>query len=277
VIVVDNNSTDGSREVLKREFPGVRLMENSENLGFSVSNNLGFKASTGRYVLALNPDTIVLDGALDIMVRFMDEHPEAGAAGCLTLNPDGSIQPTYERFPALLSQVFYTTPLKRIFPHHVANEDFGDYKDVDWVQGSFVIMRKEVLDQVGMFDERYSPLYSEETDLCYRIRQAGWRIYYATEASIIHLGGQTTKLMDTWFFLQLHKSKFEFFRKHRGTLYAEMYRCARMLSCFLRVGELGARLLVGAWGSEYVRKRLRLQWSLLRFLLSPGLRMPELS
>jgi GT2 family glycosyltransferase len=277
VIVVDNNSVDGSVDMVKTQFPRVRVIQNDRNLGFPVSNNRGFEAGTGRYVLALNPDTIVQGNALEVVVRFLDEHREAGAAGILTLNPDGTVQPTYERFPTLLSQLFYTTPLKRLFPHHVANQDFGDYKEVDWVQGSFLTMRKTALDEVGMFDERYSPLYSEETDLCYRIKKAGWRIYHVTTASIIHFGGQTTKLMDTWFFLQLHKSKFEFFRKHRGVLYAQTYRCVRMLACLMRLGQLVARLIVPAGQSKYVRKRLRLQWNLFRFLLNPGLRMPELS
>jgi GT2 family glycosyltransferase len=277
VIVVDNNSIDGSVDMVRTQFPTARIIQNDRNLGFPVSNNSGFAASTGRYVLALNPDTIVQGNALEVVVRFLDEHRKAGAAGIHTLNPDGTVQPTYERFPTLLSQLFYTTPLKRLFPHHVANEDFGDYLDVDWVQGSFLMMRKTALDEVGMFDDRYSPLYSEETDLCYRIKKAGWRIYHVTTASIIHLGGQTTKLMDKWFFLQLHKSKFEFFRKHRGVLYAQTYRCARMLACFVRLGQLLARLVIPAGQSEYVRKRLRLQWSLFRFLLNPSLRMPELS
>lgn len=214
VIVVDNSSTDGSVEMVERTFPCVKLIRNDENLGFAKGNNQGFAASKGTYILALNSDTVVQDNAILATARFMDEHPEAGAVGCRTVHPDGSLQLTYERFPTILTEIFYTTPLSRLFPHNVA-EDRDGYLDVNWVQGSFLMLRRAALEEVGMFDEMFSPAYSEETDLCYRLKQAGLRVYYYPDATIVHLRGQTTRSRDTWYFLQLHRNKFRFFKKHR--------------------------------------------------------------
>jgi GT2 family glycosyltransferase len=270
VIVVDNNSTDRSAETVEREFPYVKLIRNSENLGFSKGNNQGFAASSGRYVLTLNSDTLVLDNALELTVRFMEQHPEAAAVGCRTVGGDGKLQLTYERFPTILCELFRTTPLSRLFPPHVG-EDCGGYLEVDWVQGSFLMLRGAALDKVGGFDEIFSPAYSEETDLCYRLKQAGWKICYVSDATIVHLGGQTTKSMKAWHFLQLHRSKFLFFKKHRGALYAHVYRSMRSATCLIRISTLLAKLVLHIGESEYLRRRLKLQWQLFRFLSDPRL------
>jgi len=275
VIVVDNNSADGSTNMVETEFPCVKLIRNTENLGFSKGNNQGFEVSSGRYILMLNSDTRVLDHAVNSTVRFMDEHPEAGAVGCRTVDGEGEPQLTYERFPTILSEMFRTTPLSRLFPHNVA-VNRGDYLEVDWAQGSFLMLRRAALSEIGMLDEMYSPAYSEETDLCYRLKQAGWQVYYVPDATIVHLGGQTTKSMYEWHFLQLHRSKFLFFKKHRGRLYAHTYRLVRSAMCLIRIGMLLSKVVLHVGESEHLRKRLKLQWQLFRFLSDPGLTLPIL-
>ena len=273
IIVVDNNSTDGSTEMLRAEFPTVKLVQNKSNLGFPASNNRGFAISSGRYVLALNPDTVVLGNALTSMVRFMDDHHEAGACGCRLHNADGSLQPSWESFPTLFSEVFYGTPLNRIFSHRKRRPANGVY-DVDWVSGACLMVRRETMNEVGAFDERFTPIYSEETDWCYRIKEHGWRIYYLPEPQVIHLGGQTTKHNRTWFFLQLQRNKCLFLRKHRGALYAGVYRALRILTCLARlVLAFVGWFLPGHRGEE--RKRLLTQQSkLLLMLFDPGLSIP---
>lgn len=276
VIVVDNNSTDSSVMMVEREFPSVKLIRNSENLGFSRGNNQGFAASSGNYVLSLNSDTLVLNNAVEVAVRFMGRHPKAGAVGCRTVGGDGELQLTYERFPSILSEMFRTTALSRLFPPNTG-EDRGGYLEVDWVQGSFLMLRRAALNEVGMFDEIYSPAYSEETDLCYRLKKAGWLAYYLPDVTIVHLGGQTTKSMYAWHFLQLHRSKFIFFKKHRGALYAHAYRSLRSAMCLVRMAMLLARVALHIGESDYLRRRLKLQWQLFRFLSDPRLTLPALS
>lgn len=276
VIVVDNNSTDGSAEMVEEQFPSVKLVRNSHNLGFSKGNNQGFAASSGKYILTLNSDTIVPDNAVEFAVRFMEEHTEAGAVGCRTVGGDGRLQLTYERFPSILSEMLRTTALSRLFPPNTGR-DRGGYLEVDWVQGSFLMLRRAALDEVGMFDEMYSPAYSEETDLCYRLKRAGWLTYYLPDATIVHLGGQTTKSMYAWHFLQLHRSKFLFFKKHRGALYAHAYRSLRSAMCLLRMAMLLAKVALHIGEGDSVRKRLKLQWQLFRFLSDPRLTLPALS
>jgi GT2 family glycosyltransferase len=275
VIVVDNNSADGSANMVETEFPCVKLVRNSENLGFSKGNNQGFEVSSGKYILMLNSDTLVFDEAVNSSVRFMDEHPEAGAVGCRTVDGEGELQLTYERFPTILSEMFRTTPLSRLFPHNVA-VDRGGYLEVDWVQGSFLMLRRAALSEIGMLDEMYSPAYSEETDLCYRLKKAGWRVYYVPDATIVHFGGQTTKSMHEWHFLQLHRSKFLFFKKHRGRVYAHTYRLLRSVMCLIRIGVLLPKVLLRVGEGEHLRERLKLQWHLFCFLSDPGLTLPTL-
>ena len=276
VIVVDNNSTDGTAEMVRTVFPSVKLICNKENLGFSKGNNQGFAASSGRYILALNSDTIVPDSTIPVVVRFMDEHPEAAAVGCRTVNAEGALQLTYERFPTLLSDLFYTTWLNRLFAHNVGT-DRGGYLEVDWVQGSFLMLRRAAVEKVGFFDEIYSPAYSEETDLCYRLKRAGWLTYYVSTVAIVHLGGGTTKSNETWHFLQLHRSKFLFFKKHRGALYAHTFRYLRASLCLVRMVLLAGSLTLKLRQGEDAKKRLNIQWRLFRFLLDPRLRLPDSS
>jgi GT2 family glycosyltransferase len=273
IIVVDNHSADGSSEMITAEFPSVRLIQNDSNLGFPASNNRGFAVSSGRYVLALNPDTVVLGDALSSMVSFMDEHAECGACGCKLLNGDGSLQPSWENFPSMLSEIFYETPLNRIFPHRKRRKSNGAY-DVDWVSGACLMVRRQTLEEVGVFDERFSPIYSEETDWCYRIKAGGWKIYYVPEPEIIHLSGQTTKKKPIWFYLQLQRSKYLFFRKHRGVLYAETYRFLRIVICAVKLCLDSLRSLTHTMPKDSRSSCLKRNRSLLKMFLDPHVGVP---
>lgn len=191
VIVVDNYSDDNSAAIA-HSYPDVRLYINSERRGFSANNNFGMALAKGRYLLLLNPDTEVLPGALEILIKFMDEHPHVGLCGAQLLFPDRTIQPSPRRFPTWSSVLARRTPL-RIFLHnshfnrrHLMLEmDHLQPLSVDWLLGACLLIRREVLETVGPLDEGFF-LYVEDIDWARRIHQAGWKVYYVPMAQIIH-------------------------------------------------------------------------------------------
>lgn len=200
VFVVDNASSDGSAEMSKTDYPQVRLIENKNNAGFAAANNLALKRASGRYVLFLNPDTVILDGALDKGVQIMDGRPEISILGAKTFNADMTRQKTIAPNPNLLSQIFLLTKLRHIFPKSKIIKKYQrfdfDYDKESFIdghtQGSFLLIRKNVLDAIGSFDEKFY-IWFEEVDLCFRARQGGYKILYSPEIKIIHYGGESFK------------------------------------------------------------------------------------
>jgi GT2 family glycosyltransferase len=198
VIVIDNNSHDGSADMVAEKFPEVELIRAERNLGFASANNVAFERVRGRYVLLLNSDTIVRPDTLRTLVAFMDEHPEAGAAGCRILDPDGTLQLDCRRsFPTPAAAFYRLTGLSRLFPdsrrfarYNLTYLDPDEVNEVDALSGSCMIVRRQVLEEVGGFDEAYF-MYGEDLDWCFRMRQAGWKIYYTPATEIIHFRGQS--------------------------------------------------------------------------------------
>ncbi|MFA6386850.1 MAG: glycosyltransferase family 2 protein, partial [Candidatus Paceibacterota bacterium] len=181
------------------KFPQVDLTASQENLGFAKGNNLAIKKSRGRYILLLNPDTEILDNALEKMVRFMDVHPECGIGGCKLLNPDLSLQPSVRAFPDLASQIFILLKIHNFLPHSKAiyrylagGFDYEKTQEVDQVMGAFMMIRREVIEKIGLMDETFW-LWYEEVDFCKRAKNAGFKILYTPEAKIIHHYGQSFK------------------------------------------------------------------------------------
>jgi len=220
VIVIDNASQDGSPDMIKAEFPQVHLVQNKKNAGFAAANNQGMAIAKGRYVLLLNSDTVILKNAIYKTVKFADAHPEAAVIGCRVLNPDRSLQPTCFMFPSVLNMILSCTYLYKLFPR---NKFFGrermtwwdrrTIREVDVVTGCFMLVRREAIESVGMMDEQFF-MYGEETDWCYRFKQAGWKILFTPDAEIIHIGGQTSKYIRIEAALQLRGSILRFIRKH---------------------------------------------------------------
>ena len=217
-LVVDNSSRDGSAQMVRERFPWVKLIENQTNLGFARGNNQAVHQSRGRYVLLLNPDTEVKAGALQKLVGFMEAHPRAGGAGARLLNPDGTLQPSCYQEPTLPREFWRMFHLDAVIPYgayRMATWDLDKPRPVEVVQGACLILRREVLNQVGLLDEGYF-IYSEEVDLCHRLRQAGWGLYWVPQAQVVHYGGQSTKQVAADMFLQLYGGKIRYFRKHYG-------------------------------------------------------------
>jgi GT2 family glycosyltransferase len=230
VIVVNNGCTDGSSAAIRNAFPFVRVYENEKKLGFSTNNNMAFDHASGRYLMLLNDDTIVLPDALKTMVAFMDSHPDAGIVGPCLLNSDRSLQPSYDYFPTPFREAFL--PLsEHLFRRPITNE----YPvEVDTVGGACLMARTKAVEAVGMLDTQFDPIYSEEIDWCYRFKKAGWKIYYLPVPKIIHFGG-LTMLHTPFRRLELiNEKKALFFRKHYGKFDEYGFRIMLLVSNTLK-------------------------------------------
>jgi GT2 family glycosyltransferase len=242
VIVIDNASTDGSAEMVKKEFPQAILISNPDNRGFAAANNQGMKIAKGRYVLLLNPDTIVLDGAIQKSVAYADDHQDIGILGCQVWLNNKEIQQTCFSFPSVCGLIIQKTGLCRMFPRSGV---FGREKMVGWnrdterevdvVSGMFMLVRKSAIDQVGLMDEDYF-VYAEETDWCFRFRRAGWKCVFTPTARIIHLdgGSKSTEQISVRMFVQQQKSLLIFYKKQRGVVSWAVARGIYILSMLFR-------------------------------------------
>jgi len=222
IIVVDDASGDGSAAMVRQKYPQIKVIENGTNKGYVISNNIGIRASGGRYVVSLNSDTLVLDGSIDRIIRFMDKNPDAGAAGPKLLNSDGSIQLQARRgFPAPLNSFFYFSGLSRLFPK---NRFMGGYLlsylddrttvEVDSLCGAAMVVRREVMSEVGLMDESFT-MYGDDIDWCYRIKDAGWKVYYLPDAEIIHYGGRGGSRRKSYRnIFEFHRAMAVFYGKH---------------------------------------------------------------
>lgn len=221
VIVVDNNSQDESVKMLQAEFPQVITIASPKNVGFAAGNNLGLKIAKGKVLLCLNPDTEILPDALDFIPKTFAADPKLGAMGVKLLNPDHTLQPSCKSFPDLDTILWNATSLDTISPN---SKIFGKYNmtwfkhdqeiEVDQPMGAALAVRREVMDQVGMFDERYF-MYFDEVDWCYRIKQAGWKIKFFPQVSIIHHWAQSTKQALFKMNKQWYISFYKYLRKNR--------------------------------------------------------------
>ncbi len=237
VLVVDNASNDGSGEMVTQRYPQVRLTVNPANIGFADANNQAIRENTGEYSMLLNPDTEVYPGALDTLIRFMDLRPEAGAAGPLLLNPDQSLQTSCYPEPTLPREFWRLFHLDRISAYGIYDMtewNPAEIHPVEVIQGACLVIRKIALDQVGLLDSDYF-MYTEEVDLCHRLAKANWALYWVPQAAVIHYGGQSTKQIAADMFLQLYRSKIQYFRKNHGRLAGITYKLILLASALGRV------------------------------------------
>lgn len=267
VIVIDNASTDGSAEMIAREFPDVVLVANAGNRGFAAANNQGLEIAKGDRLLLLNPDTIILDRAIDVMCGWLDRHPDVGCVGCQVFEDTGTIQRTCFADPGPLSLAVVEFGLRQIFtwPEY-GGWDRNSQRDVDVVSGMFMLVPRPVFETVGPLDDAFF-IYSEEADWCRRIRNAGWRCVFCPEARILHLegGSKSTEQIKSRMYVQKQKSKTIYARKHHGPAGELAARAIFVASALLRGLTFG---LVGFLRPTPVRRaRLRLAGAALRFHL----------
>ncbi len=274
VIVVDSASSDHSISMLHEHFPWVQVIACEENIGFVRGNNLGLQHARGGIVMLLNPDTEVLDDTLVRLVTVLDADPTTGVVGPHTLNTDGTHQSTRRRFPTLLTGLFESTWLERFAPRRIIEHyrvqdrpDDGIYP-VDWVQGSALMARAEVWEQIGGLDERYK-MYSEEMDWCKRAKDAGWEVVYVGDARIIHHGGQSTVQVKARSHVHFQHSKLRYFRKYHGRGAALILRLVLALNYLSQIVLESGKWLLGSRRSLR-RERVHAYWIVVRSLLGAG-------
>jgi GT2 family glycosyltransferase len=226
IIVIDNHSSDHSVQLIKERFPEVKLIVNEENVGFAKANNQGINLSKGRYILLLNSDTIVKEDTIEKMIEFMDKNRRIGASGCKVLLPNGKLDRACHRgFPTPMASFYYLVGLSKLFPksprfnqYHLGYMNLDEPHPIDCLVGAFMLVRREVIEQVGLLDEDFF-MYGEDIDWCYRIKQAGWEIYYCPFTSIIHYKGASSKKKPFKIVYEFHRAMFLFHKKH----YSEKY------------------------------------------------------
>jgi GT2 family glycosyltransferase len=270
IIVSDNGSTDGSVEFIRQNYPMVRVIENRANLGFAKGNNTGMQASTGEYVLILNPDTIIHDGALDRWIAFAERNPQAGAFGCRVLNPDGSYQGSARPFPTIWRgevAALYLRSLAHLSDLFISDTYTGwkgdTEREIDWQSGCCVMFRGDLLRRLGGFDEQFF-YHFEEVDLCLRVWKAGYSIAYTPDVTIIHLGGQSVKRFPARFEIEKCRNRYRYFYKHYGKRGAR--RCRQVLLTWLGIRCLGYGVKAIFAPTDSLAKRLEmyricLQWN----------------
>lgn len=227
VVVVDNNSQDGTAEQIRAQYPAVHLIANNENLGFSKAVNQGLKVLNARYLVLLNPDALVLNQALDHLVEFMDENPAVGICAPKVFNQNGTVQFQSRRGEPRPWNVFsYFLGLSKLFPkdprfsgYLLTYIDNTKVNEVDAVSGSCMMIRREVIDEIGYLDERYFA-YQEDTDYCVHARQAGWKVCYVPTAEVMHYGGKGGSNINPYFgAYHWHRSYYLYYRKNLSKNY----------------------------------------------------------
>lgn len=228
-ILVDNASADGTVDAARTAYPEVDVVASPTNVGFAAACNLGIARAHGRHVLLLNPDTEVAPGTLDALVGFLDETPRAAAVGCRLISPDGAVQFSCGRFLTAVNQAAEMLGLARLIGSpafrrsYAASELDAPAVPVDWVVGAAMALKREALDAVGGLDERFF-MYSEDEDLCYRLRGEGWDVFLLTGLRVSHVGGGSASQALDRMRAAARESQAEFLRKHRGALHAALFR-----------------------------------------------------
>jgi GT2 family glycosyltransferase len=264
VIVVDNGSYDGSSQAVKESFPQVMLIQNAENEGFAKANNQALSIASGRYNLLLNSDALLTDGSLTNLVNFMDKTPEAGIAACQYINREGSKQNSFDNFPTLVTELLNKSLLKTLFPQKYPSKKREYHKpmEVDSVIGACMIVRKEAIIQVGMLDEDYF-FFMEETDWCFRMHKAGWKIYHLPEIKVYHLQGQSKEKNPSRAWIEYYRSNYTFFKKYRSDLSYLTLRIFRVCKLIINL----FFVLLGLFAMLGLHRGLRRRFRIYRDLL----------
>jgi N-acetylglucosaminyl-diphospho-decaprenol L-rhamnosyltransferase len=273
IIVVDNASSDGSAAMVRDAFPRVHLIQNNTNLGFTAGNNQGIAAARGRVIFFLNPDAEVQRGALSHLIAFIDAHPDVGIVGPQVLFPDGQIQSSRRRFPTTATLFFESTWLEHLAPrslltrYTMRDQPDDAVLDVDWVIGAAMLARREAIDQAGGFDVGYF-MYSEELDLCRRVKAAGWRVVYYPLARVIHHEGKSSEQAVPARHINFQRSKIRYAAQYHGRGVAALLRLY-LLTLF--AWQLGLELGKGLLGHRRTLRwgRARAYWQVLRSRLKP--------
>ena len=272
LIIIDNASHDESVPFIREHFPAAQLIENKANVGFGRANNQALELINSRYVLLLNTDAFIEPDSIKKTIAHMDTHPDCGVLGVHLIGQEGDLQPSCRYFPTPLNVFVARTGLQRFFPCTKMVDDMAwdhaSVRECDWLPGCYYLIRREVIDQVGLFDPRYF-LYCEEVDHCKRVKQAGWKVVYYPHTTVVHIGGESAKSVAKLntasrqiSTLQI-ESELLYFRKHHGLLGLT----AHMLLVSLGDLILMFKALLKGRGRAAMRacwQHSRITWALLR-------------
>jgi len=246
IIVVDNGSTDGSPQMVEKEFSEVILIKNKKNLGFGAANNQGTRKAKGDYLLLLNSDTIVRDSAPLMMAEFMERHPEVGALGCKLFNPDGTVQFSAGRFPNLLVALVMLF-LEHWFKGGFVLQSYDEVRAVDWVMGAALMFPRSIIAKVGLMDEGIF-MYMDEVEWCYRIKKAGWQVMFYPDPQIIHFGGGSSSSGRKEPILSIYRGLIYFYKKHYPGYQLPILRM------MLKLKAAGALIVGGLTNNRYLKQ-----------------------
>lgn len=274
IIVVDSASSDNTVEMVRDQFPDVKLIAKRENVGFPKGNNIGIEAATGPLIFLLNPDTIVKPHALQRMITYMNDQPEVGLIGSQLRFPDGSIQSSRRRFPTFWTGFFESTWLEPYAPnpllerYYMLDKRDDEVSKADWVMGASMLTRREVIDACGGMDAAYF-MYSEELDWCRRIRDAGWEIIYFPEALVIHYQGKSSEQASTARHINFNRAKLRYYRKFHGPLASGTLRLVLLANYGTQIVIEGIKGIAGH--KRPLRKqRVGAYWQVLKSGLPPA-------
>ena len=236
VLVIDNFSQDQATEIIQKTFLKLTVIKNSKNLGFAVAVNQGARIAKGEYLVFLNPDTVIKKNCIEEMLRFIKKKKDAGVVGCRVLNPDGSLQPSCGSFPTISNIILDRIPvLNKLFKTElIRQEDFyNKEQSPDWISGVFFMIRRDVFERLGGFDEKYF-LYVEDVDFCYRARKAGYKIYYNPKVEIIHYDMGKSKERRFFKAQQMRKGFSIFFGKYKSAHYLFLWKIFLKIESILK-------------------------------------------
>ena len=235
IFIVDNNSSDNTVHMVKKIFPKVNLIVNTENKGFAAANNQAMRRAQGNSILLLNPDTRILGNAIDDMVAFITSRNDIHALGCKLLNADMSLQPSVYRFPSLIPTIshilhlwIFKTLKKSALLSSLVLTGYDKNHPVDCVRGACLLIKREVVDKIGYLDEDYF-IYAEETDWCFRMKKAGLNVYYFADSQVVHYSGKSSNTNASELFVQRVKSLNIYYKKHFGEKRALVFRILTLL------------------------------------------------
>ncbi len=268
IIVVDSGSSDKTIQMLHEHYPQVIALPQIKNVGYTRGNNIGLAAAKGRHLLLLNPDTEIIGDALNQMIRYLDENPDVGIVGPHTLNTDKTTQSSRRNFPTRMTAFFESTWLQSFAPKKLLDDFYirqapdNAVLDVGWMQGSALMARREVYEQIGGLDTGYV-MFCEEMDWCKQAKEAGWRNVYLGTAQIIHHGGKSTEQIGAQKHIYFQQSKIRYFRKYYGLRFARMLRLFLLLNYFSQIPIESFKSVIGH--KRAIRQeRIRTYWQVIR-------------
>jgi GT2 family glycosyltransferase len=272
VIVVDNASTDGSRQAISKEYPAVTLIANETNVGFGRANNQAMRVAHGRYLLLLNSDTVIIDDSIQRLVECLEGHPETGVAACKLLFEDRELQCSCYRFPSMRIAILEELALYKFLPRRRQGEilltgywPHDRERDVDWVSGAVMLLRREVFEETGGFDETIF-MYGEDMEWCMRIADIGWAIKFVPDCEIVHLSHKSADLMYGEKRIALcHQRFFEIYQRRSGYLASKTMMLLKATGAFIRVCYFGSQVAASGNTTDYVRSQSRFYRNSLKY------------